>query len=111
MLFRLCLALGYVHPDALLASLDSRQLGGWYAFLQIEPIGAMREDFRAGMICSTVANYAGRQRAENAGPAQPADFMPSLEALPRATETAVLMATPEEQAELIRNTLFGGSNG
>ena len=52
------------------------------------------------MICATVANYAGRQRAENAGPAQPADFMPSLEALPRPTETAVLMATPEEQALL-----------
>ena len=63
-----------VHPDALLASLDSRQLGEWYAFLQIEPIGEMREDFRAGMICSTVANYAGRQRAENAGPAQPAQI-------------------------------------
>jgi len=95
----------------LLASLDSRQLAEWYAYLQIEPIGQLREDFRAGMICSTVANYAGRQRAENAGPAQPADFMPSLEALPRPTETAVLMATPEEQADLIRNTLFGGNHG
>ena len=95
----------------LLASLDSRQLAEWYAYLQIEPIGQLREDFRAGMVCATVANYAGRQRAENAGPAQPADFMPSLEsALPRPTETAVLLSTPEEQADLIRNTLFRGSN-
>ena len=94
-----------------MAQLDSRQLADWYAYLQIEPIGEMRGDFRAGMICATVANYAGRQRADDAGPAQPADFMPSLDSLPRQKEQAILMETPEQQADLIRNSLFGGANG
>ncbi len=107
----MCLALGLPHPDYLLASITSRQLAEWLVFLQIEPIGETRDDFRAGMICATVANYAGRQRAEGSEPAQPADYMPSLESQrPRAPEP-LLMDTPEAQADLIRMSLFKGPNG
>ncbi len=83
----------------------------WYAFLQIEPIGETRDDFRAGMICSTIANYAGKQRAEGTEPAQPADYMPSLESQRLHAPEPVLMASPEAQADLIRTSIFGCPNG
>lgn len=69
----------------------------------------MRADFRAGMICATLANYAGKVRSEGADAAVPADFMPSLYHLKPAPEP-ILLATPEAQAELIRNTIFKGQN-
>ena len=92
----------------LLASLTSPQLTEWYAFLHLEPIGELRADFRAGMVCATVANYAGKTRTEDAPAAMPGDFMPLLEGgtqKSRADEP-LLMATPEEQAALIKQTLF-----
>lgn len=35
-----------------------------------------RADYRAGLICATVANYAGMRRPEHAGQASPQDYMP-----------------------------------
>ncbi len=100
-----------MHPDHLLAALTSPQIGEWYAFLAAEPIGEQRADFRAGMICATVANYAGKQRADGSPGAQPADFMPSLESQRISPPEPLLMTTPEAQADLIRTTLFKGQNG
>jgi len=39
------LALGYPHPDYLLADLDSRQMAEWEAYNRLQPIGAKRLDF------------------------------------------------------------------
>lgn len=91
----------------LLASLTSPQLGEWYAYLQLEPIGEQRADFRAGMVCATVANYAGKVRADG-DPALPADFMPALEAYRKPPVEPLLLASPEAQADLIKQTLFKG---
>lgn len=41
-----------------------------------EPWGPERADLRAALICSTIANYAGKMRAQGTEPASPADFMP-----------------------------------
>ena len=88
----------------------------WYAYGGIEPFGGMQDDFRAGQICATVANYAGMQRAENTGPAQAFDFMPALnrDAGTRATtvgagharDEGLLLGDPEAQSSLIKAALF-----
>lgn len=51
----------------------------WVALYRRDPWGEQRADLRAGVIASTVANYAGKARSESAGPAKPADFMPFLD--------------------------------
>lgn len=63
------------------------------------------------MICATVANYAGKQRVDGLPAAHPADFMPSLDGTRPPPVEPMLMATPEAQADLIRNTLFKGHHG
>lgn len=46
-----------------------------------------RADFQAGLVCSTIANFAGKTLKANAKPLVPADFMPN-------------MAVPEKEVEL-----------
>lgn len=94
----------------LLAEIDSEELTEWIAFERIEPFGSPMEDFRAGQVCSTVANYAGKVRSDEAPPAQPGDFMPALrppsERKPDS-QGPVLLADPAAQSQLLRATLFG----
>lgn len=46
----------------------------WCAYYGIEPWGGDAENWRAGVISATVANYAGRSRKR--ADAKPSDFMP-----------------------------------
>lgn len=46
MAFRLCLALGYSHPDELLSRLTLAQYQEWVAFYELEPFGDLRADQR-----------------------------------------------------------------
>ncbi len=65
------------------------------------------------MLAATLANYAGKTRIDGAEPAQPADFF-ALLADPRSTFSAdvpLLMHTPEDQAQLIKASLFGIHDG
>ena len=71
--YRLCLALGYPHPDILLASLSSAQIAGWMAFYTVEPWGIETEDLRSGIVASTMAN-CHRDPKRNAYTIK--DFMP-----------------------------------
>ena len=104
----MCLALGFVHPDALLASLNSRQLLEWYAYLDLEPGGELRQDFRFGVLCATVANYAGKMRKQDSELAVPADFFATIDDGRRAaSQTPILLDDPAEQAALLKRTLFG----
>ena len=63
------------------------------------------------MIAATVANYAGKTRIDGAEPAHPADFFASLDdtrpALASSESAPLLMRTPEDQAQLIKASLFG----
>lgn len=99
--------LGYPHPDHLLAQLTGPQLAEWKAYYSVEPWGDLRADFRAGQICATVANHAGKMRGEGAGLAHPGEFMPALNegAHPRG-KGPILLADPKAQSELLRKALF-----
>ncbi|MCX7177198.1 MAG: DUF4035 domain-containing protein, partial [Proteobacteria bacterium] len=80
------------------------------AFYDAEPWGELREDFRAGQICSTVANYAGKVRSDQMPAANPADFMPALAEFDHRGQAAAagprLLDDPVEHAKLMRKVLF-----
>ena len=74
--FRLCLELGYPHPDVLLSQITSKQLGEWMAYYNVEPFGDTRRDLRSGIVASVLANI---YRKKGAKQYTPADFMPKFE--------------------------------
>ena len=78
MLFRLALAMGRTIQE-LRATLSYSEFQEWCLYYQVEPWGEDRADLRAGIVASTIANYAGKVRADGADPALPADFMPYLD--------------------------------
>lgn len=87
MQFALLLARTLGRTLAELGSMTAKEFALWQAEYLARPWGEERADLRAGIIASTVANYAGKQRAENAGLAVPKDFMPfKREAEPERTE-------------------------
>lgn len=59
----------------LLARIDSRELSEWSAYFGLEPWGTEVEDWRAGLVASTIAN-ANRDPKRQKKPYQPKDFMP-----------------------------------
>ena len=59
----------------LLQRVDSRELTEWMAFYKLEPWGTEIEDYRTGVIASTIAN-ANRDSKRKSKPFQPKDFMP-----------------------------------
>lgn len=60
-------------------SMTADEFGLWLALYQVDPWGEQRADLRAGIVASTVANYAGMARSKSAGAAKPSDFMPYIE--------------------------------
>lgn len=61
----------------LLARTDSRELAEWMAYAQLEPFGEEREDLRAGIVASTIAN-ANRDPKKRKKPFAPEDFIPDF---------------------------------
>ena len=57
------------------ARMSSMEFSEWRAFAAEEPFGPLREDERAGVIASMLANP---YRAKGREPFVPADFFPSL---------------------------------
>ena len=80
------------------------------AYAALEPFGELHADFRAGQVCSAVANYAGKVRNADIDDAQPADFMPALSRLKTSAVTenrdGILLDDPVAQANLIRKAIF-----
>lgn len=66
---------------ALLARIDSQELTEWAAYFGLEPWGTEVEDWRAGLIASTIAN-ANRDPKKRREAYQPQDFMPKREPKP-----------------------------
>jgi hypothetical protein len=64
--------------EELCSSMSSQEFSLWLDMYSDDQWGEARDDLRAGIIASTIANYAGKMRSEHAQPAQPSDFMPSL---------------------------------
>lgn len=74
--FRLCLELGFSHPDHLLRSLTAKQFQEWQAFYTLDPFGDQRGDLRSGIVSAVIANAF---RSKNTNPIEPSQFMPYLE--------------------------------
>lgn len=58
------------------ATMSAQEFALWQALYLENHWGELYADQRAGIIASTIANYAGMQRAKGAAPARPSDFMP-----------------------------------
>ena len=106
MLFRLALAMGRTIEE-LRAVLTYREFAEWCLYYQIEPWGEARADLRAGIISSTVANYAGKCRTEGAEPSVPSDYMPYLEKPGPVIHTEEQTLTDDELAVWADAALFG----
>jgi len=59
MAFRLCLALGWPHPDFLLKTLSHKQFQEWMTYYSLEPWGFDVEDARHAILNSSVLRAAG----------------------------------------------------
>ena len=106
MLFRLALAMGRTLHE-LRAALSYAEFQEWCLYYQIEPWGEDRSDLRAGIVASTIANYAGKERATDAPPALPADFMPYLDRPEPAEPAGDRPLTDEELAAWADAAIFG----
>lgn len=101
-MYRLALALGFPHPDHLLAQLTSSQLAGWMAYSSIEPFGEYRSELRHGQQMALQANI-NRDNKRKPDPYVAGDFMNFLsEEKPETAEP-----TPDEMEEKLA-TIFGG---
>lgn len=81
----------------MLAEISSVQFAEWMAYSLLEPWGEGRDDLRAGIVASTVANA---NRGKNAKPFKPQDFMPEFEE-----------ETEEEAAERLRAQVLQALGG
>lgn len=57
----------------MLSRMDSRELAEWAAYYSIEPFGEERDDLRAGIVASVIANV---NRGKSSKVYEPQDFMP-----------------------------------
>ena len=58
------------------AQMTSREFSLWKELYKRNQWGELFAYERAGIVASTVANYAGMTRSKGAEPAKPSDFMP-----------------------------------
>lgn len=80
------------------------------AFYELEPWGAEMEDWRAGLIASTVAN-ANRDQKRRRRPYEPQDFMPRRNVPAKKTEEQSIedqIAVVEMWARLLGTNQEGG---
>jgi hypothetical protein len=68
--------------DELYATMSSQEFSMWVALYDLDQWGdeqaSLQDDFRAGTICATVANFAGKTIKRGSDGLSAADFMPSL---------------------------------
>jgi hypothetical protein len=62
----------------LLAGISSLELSEWAAYYELEPWGEERDDLRAGIVASTVANTA-RNAKKRRRPFKAQEFMPQFD--------------------------------
>lgn len=59
-------------------SMSSQEFSLWLALYEQDLWGELRDYERAGLIASTVGNFAGKMRAEHSAPLTALDFMPRM---------------------------------
>jgi hypothetical protein len=92
----------------LLASITSADIDEMIAYSNLEPWGALADDFRAGQICATLANV-NRDTDRKREPFNAADFMPALARLMDAhrEQEVIALDDPEAMSALIKAQIFG----
>lgn len=77
----------------------------WIAYSHVDPFGEERDDLRAGIIASVIAN-SNRNPKKRPRPFTPGDFMPKLDRRPKKTQSW------EEQLKIVEqlNAAFGGKD-
>jgi hypothetical protein len=99
--------------DGMLRRLSARQFRRWMLYEQVEPFGQLREDYRAAMVASHVAN-TGYDTSKR-GPFKIEDFLLKFGSEERALAAGKVAAkqSPEEQASILNMlaVLFGGLEG
>lgn len=89
------------------ARISSAEFAEWVAFAQLEPFGPSREDARAGVIASLIAN-ANRDADKRSAPFEPSDFFPTLGEGAAPVEQ---QQTPEEQLAIMQMITDAMSRG
>lgn len=79
--------------------MSSRELSEWMAFSSLEPFGEIREDYRAGLLCATIANASGNYKKN----LTPDDFISIFKQTPTNQG-------PSKMHQQI-NLLMGAANG
>ena len=59
----------------MLERMSAAEMSEWQAYYTINPFGDVRDDLRAGIVASTIANA---NRGKGQKPFAPADFMPDF---------------------------------
>lgn len=77
--------------------MTSEEFALWRAEYAREPWGDIRGDLRAGIVASTIANFAGRTLDKNAQRSTAADYMPRFDAQ-AAEQQEVQEMSPDEWA-------------
>jgi hypothetical protein len=86
----------------LLARISSAEFTEWMAFDAIDPFGEQRADLRTGIIAAVTANHSFAPPREQR---RPSDYM--LFEDKRQRDDGILLDDPEEQARLIKRSVFG----
>lgn len=89
------------------ARISSAEFAEWMAYAQLEPFGQGREDTRAGVIASLIAN-ANRDTDKRSTPFGPEDFFPNLG---EGAAPAQQEQTPEEQLAIMQMITDAMSRG
>lgn len=91
-------SLNYRSVRELTETMDSAEYCLWAAEYSENPWGEGRKDLRAGIIASSIANWAGKSRKEGAPPMSPIDCMPFSQPDPQEASDSA-----EDIAAIIKN--------
>ena len=75
------------------------EFAGWRAFFALHPWGEEVEDFRTGILASTIANA---NRGQGTRPYKPQDFIPQYEQQTVRTVASPRKQTPQEMMAVFR---------
>lgn len=84
--------------DELGSTMSALEFELWCEYRNVSPWDSMRGDLQAGIVCATIANYAGMQRAEDAPAAKPSNYMPFLQAYDSDKTAVVTSNEPDPVA-------------
>jgi hypothetical protein len=92
----------------LLGEMDSREITEWMAYEMVEPFGPWREDVRAGVIASTIANV---NRGKSSKPFKPTDFVLEFGKQRKPVDDTALMMAQMQMFAAVQNATVSDESG